>query len=95
MRTITVKIETDSEESFDFIKDDIEQELSCCWNWFDKVEISEEMKGKDKSEAQRTLIQLPSAQPDWNEMIVICDCCGHTIHVKRQYGERKDGDMHG
>ena len=42
MRTITVKIETDSEESFDLIKYDIEQELSCCWNLFDKVEISEE-----------------------------------------------------
>lgn len=27
---------------------------------------------------------MPSVQPDWNEMIVICDCCGHTIHVKRQ-----------
>ena len=27
---------------------------------------------------------LPSAQPEWNEMIVICDCCGHAIHVKRQ-----------
>jgi hypothetical protein len=22
--------------------------------------------------------------PDWDEMIVICDCCGHAIHVKRQ-----------
>lgn len=41
MRIITVKIETDSEESFDFIKADIEQELSCCWNMFDKVEIFE------------------------------------------------------
>ena len=27
---------------------------------------------------------LPSAQPDWNEMVVICDCCGHAIQVKRQ-----------
>lgn len=45
MRTITVKIETDSEASFDLIKDDIEEELSCCWNWLDIVEISEEMKG--------------------------------------------------
>lgn len=45
MRIITVKIETNSEESLELIKDDIEQELSCCWNLFDKVEISEEMKG--------------------------------------------------
>jgi hypothetical protein len=22
--------------------------------------------------------------PEWDEMIVICDCCGHAIHVKRQ-----------
>ena len=27
---------------------------------------------------------MPSVQPDWNEMLVICDCCGHAIHVKRQ-----------
>ena len=26
----------------------------------------------------------PPAQPDWNEMVVICDCCGHAIQVKRQ-----------
>lgn len=26
----------------------------------------------------------PTIQPDWNEMIIICDCCGHAIHVKRQ-----------
>ena len=36
---IIVKIETDSKEPFDIIKNDIEQELSCCWNQFDKVEI--------------------------------------------------------
>lgn len=48
MRTIIVKIETDSEEPFELIKDDIEQELSCCWNWFDKVEIFEEKKGEEK-----------------------------------------------
>lgn len=29
------------------------------------------------------LEKLPPEQPDWNEMIVICDCCGHAIHVKR------------
>lgn len=36
------------------------------------------------SHAQRDVALLPSAQPDWNEMVVICDCCGHAIHVKRQ-----------
>lgn len=29
------------------------------------------------------VLELPSAQPDWDEMLVICDCCGHAIHVKR------------
>lgn len=28
---------------------------------------------------------LPSAQPesDWEELLVVCDNCGHVIHVKR------------
>ena len=26
----------------------------------------------------------PAVQPGWEEMIFICDCCGHAIHVKRQ-----------
>lgn len=38
-----------------------------------------------------TVDAVPSAQPDWNEMIVVCDCCGHTIHVKRQYGGDGNG----
>lgn len=37
----------------------------------------------DAMQYDAELRQLPSAQPDWNEMIVICDCCGHAIHVKR------------
>lgn len=46
MRTIIVKIEMYGDTPFELIKDDIEQELSCCWNWFDKVEIHEELKGE-------------------------------------------------
>ena len=34
------------------------------------------------------LLSLPSAQPDWNELTVICDNCGHAIHVKRITNER-------
>lgn len=34
--------------------------------------------------AESIIEDLPSAQAEWNEMIVICDCCGHAIHVKRQ-----------
>ena len=29
----------------------------------------------------------PTIEPDWNEMLVICDCCGHVIRVKRLQGE--------
>ena len=32
----------------------------------------------------------PSAQPEWEELLVICDVCGHAIRVKRRE-ERKDG----
>jgi hypothetical protein len=28
--------------------------------------------------------EQPSAQPEWEELLVICDNCGHAIHVKRQ-----------
>ena len=38
----------------------------------------------DCDRAIEALKELPSVQPDWSEMIVICDCCGHAIHVKRQ-----------
>ena len=30
------------------------------------------------------LLSLPSAQSDWNELMVICDNCGHAIHVKKE-----------
>ena len=29
------------------------------------------------------LSTMPSVQLDWNEMLVLCDNCGHEIHVKR------------
>lgn len=34
-------------------------------------------------DAKENIEALPSAEPEWNEMVVICDCCGHAIHVKR------------
>ena len=46
-RTIVIEIEIDSEDPFKLIKNDIEQELNCCWHSFDKVEITEKMKGED------------------------------------------------
>ena len=33
---------------------------------------------------EEVLKALPSVQPDWDEMIVICDCCGHAIKVERK-----------
>lgn len=30
------------------------------------------------------LSEVVSAQPEWEELLVICDNCGHAIHVKRQ-----------
>ena len=33
---------------------------------------------------------LPSAQPDWNELLVICDNCGHAISVKKGEGEANE-----
>lgn len=32
------------------------------------------------------VMRLPSAQPepDWNEIMVICDNCGHAVHAKRE-----------
>lgn len=45
---------------------------------------------KDKSITPNDIMRFPSAQPDWDEMIVMCDRCGHAIHVKRMDVE-KDG----
>lgn len=36
---------------------------------------------------EKAVMNQPSAQSDWNEMLVICDNCGHAIHVKRLQGE--------
>ncbi len=41
-----------------------------------------EAMGKAKWAKER-LMELPSVQSYWDEMLVICDCCGHAIHVKR------------
>ena len=39
-------------------------------------------------ELELFLHNLPSAdaveEPEWNELTVICDNCGHAIHVKRE-----------
>ena len=30
------------------------------------------------------LKSIPSAEPGWSELLVICDNCGHAIHVKEE-----------
>ena len=35
MRKIIIEIETDSAESIGVLKQDLEQEIECCWNSFD------------------------------------------------------------
>lgn len=32
---------------------------------------------------ENAIEDAPTIQPDWDDMIVTCDCCGHAIHVKR------------
>ena len=44
----------------------------------------------DPDDAVSAIENLPSAQPDWNEMMVMCDCCGHAIHVKRIDVEKRE-----
>ncbi len=49
-RTIVIEVETDSEDSLNFIKRDIEQELRCCSCYFDRIEITEKTKGEENAE---------------------------------------------
>lgn len=32
---------------------------------------------------KEALSRVPTAQPEWEELLVICDVCGHAIRVKR------------
>lgn len=40
------------------------------------------------SESNHCALCRPSAQPidayDWTELMVICDNCGHAIHIKKE-----------
>ena len=35
-------------------------------------------------DAVLAIVNAPSVQPEWNEILVICDNCGHAIHVNRK-----------
>lgn len=41
MKTIIIILETDSDETIDAIRKDIETEISCCYNVFNVKEIDE------------------------------------------------------
>jgi len=43
----------------------------------------------DISEVMSCLGRMPSAEPYWDEILVICDNCGHAIRVKRIEAEDK------
>lgn len=45
-------------------------------------DASGEIRGLDAAMCE--INNLPSAEPEWEELLVICDNCGHAIHVKRQ-----------
>ena len=52
-----------------------------------KEKLCNQQRWEEAEEYQRIIdrfMAFASAQQEWNEMIVICDCCGHAIHVKRQ-----------
>lgn len=36
-----------------------------------------------------TIVSLSSAQPEWEELLVICDVCGHAIRVRRHQERRQ------
>ena len=51
--------------------------------WLERQGCTDISMAERKQRDVDILSDLPSAGPDWNEMVVICDCCGHAIHVKR------------
>lgn len=51
--------------------------------WLESQGCTDISMAERKQRDADILSDLPSAQAEWNEMIVICDCCGHAIHVKR------------
>lgn len=70
--------------------DEIEYELEMINSALDSITLdfnARERLRQRRGEAREILNsiqQLPSAQPEWEELLVICDNCGHAIHVKRQ-----------
>lgn len=47
MRTITITVVTDSEDSLNFISEDVKQELNCCSTYFESITVTEEGVGNE------------------------------------------------
>lgn len=54
-------------------------------DWIEHRNFVQNMNDIDR----QTILNLPSAQSDWEELLVICDVCGHAIRVKRHQGDSK------
>ena len=54
--------------------------LDCFHDWIDKYG---NVCTPDDMPEYRAIEALPSVQPEWEELLVICDVCGHAIRVKR------------
>lgn len=37
------------------------------------------------------ILNAPNIEPDWTELMAICDNCGHAIHIKRTDAKPKTG----
>ena len=62
---------------FDIVEDDSESPITY---------QDERLLELNKSITQQ-IKALPSAQSEWEELLVICDVCGHAIRVKRHQGD--------
>ena len=52
-------------------------------DWIEHRNFVQNMNDIDR----QTILNMPSVQPEWEELLVICDVCGHAIRVKRHQGD--------
>lgn len=52
MKKVIIILSTDSDESDEAIKNDLEQEINCCWNFFtfEKIEVMQVYKRELKDD---------------------------------------------
>lgn len=56
------------------------------------INLIERMKPyqQDADDIAEMIHNMPSARPEWEELLVICDNCGHAIRVKRHQGDSNE-----